>query len=87
MLNHYLLPSLIYFLAHSKLAQYWLNKIASIARRFLWRGNDEVNKIPKVAWFVCCIKKKLRGLGILNIVNLFDTYHASRILGNSFSPI
>ena len=63
-LNHYLLPSLIYFLACWKPAMYQLNQIHALARQFLWGGEK---KIPKVSWKICCTPKDKGGLGILDI--------------------
>lgn len=66
-LNHYLLPSLIFFLSCWKPAQYQLKQVHSLARQFLWGGG---NRIPKVSWNICCIPKDKGGLGILNIERL-----------------
>lgn len=66
-LNHYLLPSLIYFLACWTPARYQLNQIFSLARNTLWGGDADHSRAPKVAWDICCLPKK-KGTAELKII-------------------
>lgn len=42
--------------------------IDKIIARFLWGGMDEIRKIHKVAWDVCCLPREEGGLAILNSI-------------------
>lgn len=66
-LNHYLLPALIYFLSCWQPVKYQLNRVFSLARSFLWGHDPEQARVPKVAWDTCLLPRNKGGLGIFDL--------------------
>ena len=79
-LNHYLLPSLIYYISCWKLATYQLNWVYSITKNFLWGSTKNSRKQPRVASQICCLSKDQGGLGLLSLDKLSIKLNAKWIL-------
>ncbi|MCO5548209.1 hypothetical protein L7F22_001666 [Adiantum nelumboides] len=69
-LNHFLLPSTIFYLSCWRPPQAHINQIISIASSFLWGGTGLDRKIAKVSFKIRTLPKHLGGLELLDIKNL-----------------
>ncbi|KAH7373095.1 hypothetical protein KP509_17G036800 [Ceratopteris richardii] len=79
-LNHYILPKLVYFLACWSPSNKQLEQVICLARNFLWGSKSDQKKVPKVAWKICCLPKFQGGLGIINPVKMAENLAAKWIL-------
>ncbi|KAH7415806.1 hypothetical protein KP509_14G061700 [Ceratopteris richardii] len=79
-LNHYLLPKLVYFLSCWTPSKKLLNQVISMAKRFLWGGSANRKKIAKVPWDICCMNKEKGGLGLRCPKKMADILSAKWIL-------
>ena len=66
-LNHYILPSLIYFLSCWRPPQAHLKLVNSLVTNFLWGGDGTSRKMVKVAYKTCVLPKHLGGLGLMDL--------------------
>ena len=54
----------IYLLSFFKIPQKVINRLVTLQRNFLWRGDQDNKKIPWVKWDIVCLPKSKGGLGI-----------------------
>lgn len=69
-LNHCILPSLIYYLVCWKPTKSHLSSVPSLANQFLWGGDEEHKRMSKVAYNICVLPKEKGGSGLLDGTNL-----------------
>lgn len=69
-INHFIISTVIYFLACWRPPDKALAQFNSLCRNYLWAGNTKDYKIPKVKWETCTLKKDKGGLRIINISEL-----------------
>lgn len=66
-LNHYLLPTIIYFISCWSPPKSHLKEFFSLVTSFLWGGDGIQHKVAKVAYSTCILPRKNGGLGLLDI--------------------
>ena len=76
-LNHFILPSLVFFLSCWRPPQSHLKMINSVISSFLWGGTGQDKKMCKVSLKTCFLPKTMGGLGLLD-VNLLAIKLASK---------
>lgn len=72
LINHYIIPSVVYFLSCWRPPEKDLKQLIAICRRFLWAGATDISKLPKVKWETCIRPKEHGGLGIIDISQMAD---------------
>ena len=76
-LNHFLLPSVIYFLSCWRPPQSHIKMLNPLINNFLWGGDGDNKKIVKVSLKTCMLPKQFGGLGLMDI-NLMSTKLAAK---------
>lgn len=84
-INHFIIPSIIYFLACWRPPETALKKFSSLCRNFLWGGGTDY-RLPKVSWDVCTLHKDRGGLGILNISEMANRLASKWIVRSLLWP-
>ena len=79
-LNHYIIPSIIYFLSCWHPTSSQIKEFVALCRNFLWGGDPWTKKIAKVRWQLCTVPVQSGGLGIKNIEELADRMAAKWVL-------
>lgn len=69
-LNHYILPCLVYYLAFWKPTKTQMKSIHSLTGKFLWGSSGDQRTICKVSLRACVLPKSKGGLGLLNLEQL-----------------
>lgn len=76
-LDHNVLPSLVYLLAWWKPTKSHRNSITSLAIQFLLSGDGEIEKFNKVSFKSCVLPKDTGSLGHLDISKLVESWQLS----------
>ena len=63
--NHVLLSTLWFFISVWGGSNKILNKIRGAIRNYLWSGKEQQSR-SRVSWRECCLKKKYRGLDLVD---------------------
>ena len=66
-LNHYIIPSIIYFLSCWRPPDSDIKTFTRLCRNYLWGGDPWNRSIAKVKWNTCTLPKEAGGLGIRDI--------------------
>lgn len=78
-LNHFLLPAIIYFLACWRPPQSHIKMINSLTYNFLWGGDGTSRKIVKVYLKTCMLPKQWGGLGLMDVSLMSSKLATKRI--------
>ena len=85
-INHFIIPTVSYFLACWRPPERALAQFNSLCRNFLWSGSTTDYKVPKVKWDTCILKKDKGGLGIPNIIELANRLASKWIVRSMLYP-
>ena len=85
-INKYIIPTIIYFLACWRPPEKALKQFNSLCRNFLWSGSTTDYRIPKVKWDICTHQKDKGGLGILNSEEMANRLASKWIVRSLFQP-
>ena len=85
-INHYIIPTVIYFLACWRPPECAIAQFNSLCRNFLWSGSGSTYKMPKVKWETCILHKDKGGLGILNVTELANRLASKWIVRSLLNP-
>ena len=66
-LNHYIIPMVIYYLSCWRPADSELKEFVALCRNFLWGGDPWIKKVVKVKWDYCTIPHQGGDMGLTNI--------------------
>ena len=83
-LNHFILPSVIYFLSCWRPPDSHLKQLIKLTTNFLWGGNWGDRKMHKVSYTTCILPKDSGGLGLMDVVSMADKLSSKWILRSSF---
>lgn len=72
MLNHFIVPAVIYFMSCWRPFESHLKQLNQLASNFLWGGKPNEKKIHKVAYSVCTLSKSQGGIGLMDVSKLGD---------------
>lgn len=83
-LNHYIIPTVMYFISCWKPDDQDLKQFTKLCRNFLWGGDPWGKSLPKVKWETVCLPKNQGGLGVHNVNKVADRMAAKWILQSLF---
>lgn len=85
-INKFIIPTIIYFLACWRPPENSLNQFYTICRNLLWSGDCADFKIPKVKREVCTLHRDRGGLGIINPIELANRLASKWIARSLIHP-
>ena len=77
-INHFILPSIIYFLNYWRPPEKDLKVFTKLCRSYLWGGDPWQKSTLKVKWALCTIPKQVGGFGIRDINHNDDRMAAAK---------
>ena len=85
-INHFFIPYVLYFLSCWRPPEASLRQFTNLCRNFLWSGDGDRYKIPKVSWEICTLHKDKGGLGILNVTELANRLNSKLMVRSLLLP-
>ena len=79
-LNHYIIPSVIYFLRCWRPPDVDIKSFTRLCRNYLWGGDPWNRSMAKMKWDICTIPKGAWGLGIRDINHTADRMAAKWVI-------
>lgn len=85
-INHFITPSIIYFLSCWRPPDSNLKEFIKLYTNYLWGGDPWNQSITKVKWYWCSIPKEFGGLGIRDAKQCADRMSAKWIIRAALNP-